>query len=211
MITTFAEKLRIRFQQPLPGEKAQLAMAPEARRRITTADYKATNARKSAVLIIMFPENNKVHTLLIQRPVYEGVHSGQVAFPGGKFEESDESLEYTALREANEEVGIVPQQVTIIGKLTDLYIPPSNFLVSPYIGYVSEKPDFIADAREVDRIIAIELSALNAPEIIKEKVITHSGGYTIKTPCYELQGLTIWGATAMMISELNVVVGEVSV
>jgi len=140
--------------------------------------------------------------------VYEGVHSGQVAFPGGKFEEKDPDLRGTALREAREEVGIEPDDVTVIGQLTDIYINPSNFLVSPFIGYVPEMPEFRPDAREVKSIIVTDLLALNEDAVKGVKTIEHSNGYKIKTPYYAIEGLTVWGATAMMISELTVVVQE---
>jgi 8-oxo-dGTP pyrophosphatase MutT (NUDIX family) len=204
---TFIEQLEIRFQKPLPGEDAQLLMAPSGRKRIQQFEAENYNPRKSAVLIVLFPEGDTIRTLLIQRPVYDGVHSGQVAFPGGKFEDTDIDLQTTSLRETQEEIGIPANEVTIIGKLTDLYIPPSNFLVSPFIGYMLRTPDFIIDSREVQKVISIDLFELNEGTIT-EKTITHSSGYKITTPCYEIEGLTVWGATAMMISELNIIVKE---
>lgn len=208
MFGRFIEQLKIRFQQPLPGEDAQFLMSPFGRQRIQQIDPEKYNPRKSAVLILLFPEQDSIRTILIQRPVYTGVHSGQVAFPGGKFEETDTDLQQTALRETFEEVGVPANTVEIIGKLTDLYINPSNFLVSPYIGFVSELPDFIMDAYEVQKIITVDLFSLNDIRIQSEKTITHSSGYKIKTPYYEIESLTVWGATAMIISELNVVVQE---
>ena len=208
MILKFVEQLKIRFQSNLPGEDAQFLMAPFARKRIQQLDLEKSNPKKSAVLILLFPMGNGIHTLLIERPVYDGVHSGQVAFPGGKFEEKDIHLQQTALRETFEEVGIPSRDIEIIGKLTDLYIKPSNFLVAPFIGYINKKPDFVPDAYEVQKIITVDLFGLNATKIRTEKIITHSSGYKIKAPCYEIKGLTVWGATAMMISELNVIVEE---
>ena len=157
---------------------------------------------------MLYPIKNSIYTLLIQRPLYDGVHSGQVAFPGGRFEESDINLKTTALREAYEEVGIPIKEVEIIGQLTDLYIPPSNFLVTPFIGYVNLQPDFILEKKEVEKIIPVDLFSLNDIGIKFEKIITHSSGNNIKTPFYDIDGLTVWGATAMIISELNVIVKE---
>jgi len=208
MFGRFIEQLKVRFQNPLPGEEAQFLMSPFGRQRIQQIDPEKYNPRKSAVLILLFPEQDSIRTILIQRPVYTGVHSGQVAFPGGKFEETDTDLQQTALRETFEEVGVPANTIEIIGKLTDLYINPSNFLVSPYIGFVSKQPDFIMDAYEVQKIIMVDLFSLNDIRIQSQKTITHSSGYKIKTPYYEIEGLTVWGATAMMISELNVVVEE---
>ncbi|MES2592134.1 MAG: CoA pyrophosphatase [Bacteroidota bacterium] len=208
MYIKFIKNLKNRLQKPLPGENAQFLMAPVSRQRIQHIDPEKYNPRKSAVLILLFPEGENIHTLLIQRPVYDGVHSGQVAFPGGKFEETDIDLQYTALRETFEEVGVPPESVEIIGRLTDLYIQPSNFLVSPFIGFTKEKPEFILDAYEVQKIITIDLFSLSEEGIVFEKTITHSSGFKIKTPCYEIDELAVWGATAMIISELNQVVRE---
>lgn len=208
MFVKFIEQLKVRFQKPLPGEEAQFLMTPLLRQRIQHVDPLSYNPRKSAVLILLFPVEESIHTLLIQRPVYDGVHSGQVAFPGGKFEETDTDLSHTALRETFEEVGAPSNDIEIIGKLTDLYINPSNFLVTPYIGFISKHPDFIMDAYEVQKIISVDLFSLNDKGIRSEKTITHSNGYKMKTPYYEIDGLTVWGATAMMISELNVIVEE---
>lgn len=208
MFIRFIEQLKIRFQKPMPGEEAQFLMAPFNRQRIQQIDPEKYNPKKSAVLILLFPVENCIYTVLIQRPVYEGIHSGQAAFPGGKFEEIDIDLEQTALRETFEEVGVPSNDIEIIGQLTDLYINPSNFLVSPFIGFVNKQPDFIMDAYEVQKIITVDLFSLNDAGIKSEKTITHSNGYKIKTPYYEIDGLTVWGATAMMISELNVIVEE---
>ena len=204
----FIEQLKSRFLKPLPGESTQFLMAPFSRQRIHQIDPEKYNPQKSAVLILLYPIKNSIYTLLIQRPLYDGVHSGQVAFPGGRFEESDINLKTTALREAFEEVGIPIKEVEIIGQLTDLYIPPSNFLVTPFIGYVNLQPNFISEKKEVEKIIPVDLFSLNDIGIKFEKIITHSSGNNIKTPFYDIDGLTVWGATAMIISELNVIVEE---
>lgn len=209
MFSQFVEHLKIRLQQALPGEEAQLLMAPPSRKKAQKPDIESLNPRKSAVLILLFPSENSIRTLFIQRPVYDGVHSGQVAFPGGKFDETDRDLQETALRETYEEIGIPPNEIQVFGKLTDLYIPPSNFIVSPYIGFIDKQPEFVINAYEVQRVIDVDLFSLNEEAIVTEKTITHSSGFTIKAPCYEIEELTIWGATAMMISELNVVVNDV--
>lgn len=208
MFVRFIEQLKIRLQQPLPGEEAQYLMAPISRLQNKFISPEIYNPKKSAVLILLFPQDEVIKTVFIERPVYEGVHSGQVAFPGGKFEETDIELKQTALRETFEEIGIDPNKVNIIGQLTDLYINPSNFLVSPFIGYLNKKPDFIIDPREVQQVITYDLFELNNPCIRSEKEITFSGGFTLKTPYYDIEGLTVWGATAMMISELNALVEE---
>jgi 8-oxo-dGTP pyrophosphatase MutT (NUDIX family) len=130
MFERFIEQLRKRLEQPLPGEEHQFLMAPFKRKRTGEIDLNQFNPRKSAVLILLFPQDNSIRTVLIERPVYDGIHSGQVAFPGGKFEKEDVELANTALRETFEEIGVMADDVTVIGQLTDLYINPSNFMVS---------------------------------------------------------------------------------
>lgn len=208
MFRSFLAALKDRLTKELPGEEAQFSMAPISRERIREISKEKYSPKMSAVLILLFPYENSVQTILIQRPEYDGVHSGQVAFPGGKFEEGDIELSRTALRETSEEIGVDIKHVQLVGCLTDIYITPSNFLVRPFIGYVNEQPNFIPDSHEVQRIIQTDLFALNDQMIRSEKVILHSNGLKVKTPYYEIAGLTIWGATAMMISELNVVVEE---
>ncbi len=211
MFRSFVDQLESLLSMDLPGEEAQFSMAPITRKRLVEVSSENYNPKQSAVLILLFPYNNSMHTILIQRGKYEGVHSGQIAFPGGKFEEGDVDLQQTALRESAEEIGIIPEKISVIGSLTDVYITPSNFLVKPFIGIIDQKPDFIIDSNEVEKIIPVDLFNLNDKNIRKEKSILQSGGYKIKTPYFEIEGLTVWGATAMMISELNAVVEKIKI
>lgn len=208
MNATFIEQLKAQLLQ-LPGEEAQYQMAPISRKRLSDFSDRIRTARKSAVLIVLYPNGDSINTILIQRPNYEGVHGGQIAFPGGKFEEADQTLSNTALREANEEISIDTGNIQIIGNLTDLYIAPSNFLVSPYIGFTNELNELIPNNYEVSKIIHTDLFNLNKEEIKGIKSIEQSNGYKIKTPYYEIEGFTVWGATAMMISELNAIVKRI--
>ncbi len=200
----FINQLKIQLNQPLPGQEAQLLMVP-GKNMVLRKNYPENHLpRKSAVLILLFPFQEGISTILIERSVYAGVHSGQIAFPGGKAEETDPDLKYTALRETYEEVGVPIEAVEIIGNLTDVYINPSNYLVTPYIGYTPHFPDFLINEREVQKVIRVDI--LNADKVIRStKKITHSNGLQIQTPFYSIDGFTIWGATAMMISELMVV------
>jgi 8-oxo-dGTP pyrophosphatase MutT (NUDIX family) len=204
----FIEQLKERLLQPLPGDEKQFLMAPVTRKRIKDLSPDQFNPRRSAVLILLFPINNVLKTVLIQRTEYKGVHSGQVAFPGGKFEETDKELVNTAIRETYEEIGIEPNDLTVLGKLSDLYITPSNFLVSPYVAYMNKIPVFHPNELEVQKVIVIDLEYLSDISIKGIKVIEQSSGLKIETPYYEVEGLTVWGATAMIISELNAVVEE---
>ncbi len=191
-------------QNDLPGWAAQSKMAPPQRMKPETWMEHYKNARLGAVLILFYPLNDTVHTAFIQRPTYDGVHSGQIAFPGGKREEGDEDLIQTALREAWEEVGILPENVTVLGTLSELYIPPSNFLVTPVMGIAHEQPKFVAQEAEVEKIIETDLKLLTDPAIASIRPIYIREDYRLDSPSFDIGGgPLIWGATAMMISELN--------
>ncbi len=198
-LNNFIEQLRLRLQNPLPGKPAHLKMASTSRLKLQTEPNEKT--RKSGVLILFYPSQGEIYLPLILRPAYDGVHGGQMAFPGGGVEKEDENLNRTALREAQEEIGIKAIDVKILGQLTELFIPPSNFTVQPVIGYISYRPDFYPDAKEVDRIFEIPLKEMSNPSIISRKII-NVRGYEIDAPHYNIQENVVWGATAMMISEL---------
>jgi 8-oxo-dGTP pyrophosphatase MutT (NUDIX family) len=138
--------------------------------------------------------------------VYPGVHSGQVAFPGGRVDETDKTLTDTALREAYEEVGIRPQEVDVLGLLTPLFVHASNFMVHPVVGAATRRPDFTLDPYEVDALLEVPLTQLQDITRIGSKEIIVRENITIQAPFYDLQGHTVWGATAMIISELLEVV-----
>jgi 8-oxo-dGTP pyrophosphatase MutT (NUDIX family) len=202
-IFTFSEKLKAQLQLPLPGYDAQYKMAREFREHPRDTERYHINARLGAVLILFYPKGNAIHTVLIQRPAYEGVHSAQVAFPGGRKEEADADLIETALREASEEVGIDKNQIMVGGKLTHLYVPPSNFLVTPVVGFAASRPDFRPQKHEVAEIIEVDLPTLLDEAIISEKIIELPYNMRLKVKCYDIFGRTVWGATAMIIAELN--------
>ena len=203
----FIEKLKTRLNEPLPGSSAHDKMASESRLKLKMASPNE-RTRESAVLILFYPSENQVFIPLILRPQYDGVHGGQMAFPGGRAEKEDENLIRTALREAQEEIGVRVSDVKILGKLTKLYIPPSNFYVQPVVGYMNRKPDFFPDPREVDKVIEIALSDIRNAEIIGRKVI-NVRGVEIDTPFYDILETTVWGATAMMITELLMVIDSI--
>ncbi len=190
------------FQGELPGKKAQLLMAPQPIDPRRIAAKVPEGHRKSGVLLLFYPDASTIYFPLIKRPQYPGAHSGQVALPGGKVEEGDPDVVYTALREAEEEIGIDAGKVEVIGALTELYIPVSNFLVSPIVGFLDHKPTFIPEQREVARIIPTSLSDLIQPEIVKQTPIPFEGGKYWDTPYFDIAGEVVWGATAMILSEL---------
>ena len=200
----FIKAITNEFKNPLPGKKAQFKMAPYERILQAAVLKHISKPKKSAVLILLYPKEEKIHIVLILRNKYKGVHSAQVSFPGGKKDKNDMNLKETALRETEEEVGINKKSITIIGELTDLYIPPSGFLVQPYLGYTTQTPDFKGDPKEVDTIIEAPLELLLDDSIIGSKKIKVSAlNRRISYPFFDVQGHTVWGATAMMISEFR--------
>jgi 8-oxo-dGTP pyrophosphatase MutT (NUDIX family) len=199
------EHLQVKLSQPLPGLTAHLRMASESRQKWLMEGMDSSKAKKSSVLILIYPDDSDAKTVLIQRPAYDGMHGGQVSLPGGKREESDATLIETALRETQEELGIPSSMISVIGTLSELYIPPSNYLVLPVVGFTSERPAFRPDPVEVEKIIEIRIDQLSDPgyKVIKD---IHVHGFTLSAPCYLVDGATIWGATAMILAELEEVI-----
>jgi len=186
----------------LPGMEGQLLMAPQARLSDIKSRGEGRNAVPSGVLLLFFPlDGGQTGTVFIQRTQYNGPHSGQISFPGGRREAADPDLGFTALRETREEIGVDPADVRLVGKLTDLYIPPSNFIVSPYLGVCDRRPDFCPDPVEVAGVVEVELRSFFLPENRRKKLIALSGGHQLETPCFIINGHMIWGATAMIVSE----------
>jgi 8-oxo-dGTP pyrophosphatase MutT (NUDIX family) len=198
----FFKKLKAELLSPLPGVNAHVLLAPEVRINDLKTGATPDHALESAVLIILYPYNKKLHTVVILRNEYDGAHSGQISLPGGKAEKSDKDFEHTALREAQEEIGIIPSDLEIIGQLTRFYVRPSNFIIYPYIAYCSYRPDFQPDATEVQRIIEIDISSDITPERIANKTITFKNNMQVNAPGFEVGGEFMWGATAMIFSEL---------
>ena len=210
-IERFIQQLKHELGKPLPGKEAQLQMSSMRRIR-ELMDVSATNnAVLSSVLILLFPSDNKqeLQIVFIQRPDYDGIHGGQISLPGGKHEDSDDSMVITALRESKEEIGIIPADVTIIGQLSDLYIPPSNYLVMPFVGYTLNRPDFKPDPQEVAAIVQVNIDDLKNDHFLKWKNILIRSGISIYAPCFEIEGHTIWGATAMIVNEFKAILRKI--
>ena len=207
--TKQTELLRSRLALPLPGLDAQARMAPMARVDEMKKRTIPENARKSAVLILFYPGKGGVQFPLIKRNVYKGVHSGQISLPGGTWEEADGDLLYTALREANEEVGVASDDVEILGPLSQLYIPPSNFMVQPYVGISRRRPDFVPNPAEVAQLIEAPLSHFRDSRYAVQSKIKHSTGAMFDVPSFNIFGHVVWGATAMMLSELTFLLDEI--
>lgn len=204
----FVKNLRNRLKETLPGKDAHHKMTSRVRLNELKFKYNSSNALLSSVLILLYRNSGVIKTVFILRQSYDGVHSGQVSFPGGRQEETDDSLIDTALREANEEVNIDPGKVEVLGTLSELYIPPSNYLVLPVIGYMDLSPEFIPEKSEVAEIIEADLSFLFDKNLIKEALLDVRG-YQIQAPYFDVDGHIVWGATAMILSELKEVIESI--
>jgi len=189
----------------LPGETIHLKMAPIQRLlELKKKAREAKSAKKAGVMVLFYPDTLGItHFVLILRKTYKGVHSAQVGFPGGKFEEEDSSLRQTALRETKEEVGVPSEAISVLKKLTEIYIPPSNFFVQPYLGLLPSVPTFIPQIEEVEEIIEVPLSEFLDDTILVTQTLTTSYAKSIDVPAFKLQGHIVWGATAMMLNEVR--------
>jgi 8-oxo-dGTP pyrophosphatase MutT (NUDIX family) len=203
MDTAFINQLQEALQKPLPGRNAQFRMAHLARRGYAEAP---PTARKAAVLALFFPKNTHWHLALIQRTNANpnDRHSGQISFPGGRFDPLlDESLLHTALRETEEEIGVPHHLIQPLGKLTELYIPVSNFHVFPFVGFLSNTPDFRIQPDEVQSIIETPFTHFLHPDNRSVADVKVGGVLTLNNvPCFVLDQHIVWGATAMIMSEL---------
>ena len=201
MSDPFIDKIKTRFLEPLPGWAAQTKMAPYLPREIIPDP----NARIACVLALLYPKNDEWNIVLIERMPSKNKndrHSGQVSFPGGKYEPSDRLLVSAALRETEEEIGVLSQDISIIGQLSDMYIHVSNFLVHPFVGFIDYAPTFIPQPSEVKNILEVPIEVLKDPSTIRSTDMQVATGFTLKeVPYYHLDGYTVWGATAMMLSE----------
>jgi 8-oxo-dGTP pyrophosphatase MutT (NUDIX family) len=200
---SFIEQLKERLQTTLPGIEAQMKMAPPIRTRDMQA---SAHARLGGVLVLLIEGDRAWNTILIRRTEDGQTHSGQISFPGGKKELNDPDIIATALRECEEEIGVNKDHIEVLGTLTPLYIPPSNFLVTPTIGYIQHVQSFKPSEREVQEIIKVPLDLLFNPSVKDTHVVRRSdrNEEVMKTPVYKLNDeMVIWGATAMMISELE--------
>ncbi|MBM3420308.1 MAG: CoA pyrophosphatase [Bacteroidetes bacterium] len=201
MIEKKAALLREAILKGLPGTDVQWEMASSDRMIKDFPRTRNNSSRLAAVLFLLYPLNGKLHTCLIQRQQYNGVHGGQISFPGGKAEPADTSLIGTALREASEETGIIIPPDNVIGVLTPLFIPVSDTEVTPVVAWCSPNPSFRIDKGEVAHIIEADMEKLADAAIVSEKPFVIRGEM-MNVKYYDLNGYVIWGATAMIIHEM---------
>ena len=206
----FLEHVAYLAEAELPAMKAHAIMAPVERLETLQNPINVINTpRTAAVLMLLYPKKGETHLVLIVRNAYEGVHSAQVAFPGGKYEDTDSDFAYTALRETQEEVGVNPQEVELIKPFTPMYIPPSNFMVHPFLGFAKQELRFVPDPSEVARIIELPLAVFLDESIVIETRLATSYAKEINVPAFNIEETIVWGATAMMLSELKEVLKSV--
>jgi 8-oxo-dGTP pyrophosphatase MutT (NUDIX family) len=190
-------------EKPLGGLESQFKMAPLLRKRFSLEDIASQKPKDSAVLALFYPGiDNITNLLLMLRASYNGVHSSQISFPGGKKDKKDPSLQHTALRETEEEIGIAKNDIMIFREMTKTYIPPSNFMVTPFLGLLNTKPRFKTN-EEVERLIEVNVKELLDENSLTSKNLTTSYMKNVDVPCFKLNDYTVWGATAMMLSEIK--------
>ncbi|MFM9984119.1 MAG: NUDIX hydrolase [Flavobacteriales bacterium] len=207
MNADFKQKFLSILEKDLPPDAAFKSMRSYVRESPSEARLKNPPPRESAVLMLIYPAANAWHTLFMLRPDGQGVHSNQLSFPGGK-REQEESLLETALRETQEEVGIHPTEIEIIGELSEVYIPPSNFIVKPFVGLAYTEPQFIGNPQEVVELIHFPIEELLKPGLILEKeIFLPKYKVNFMAPYFDIKGHTLWGATAMMVQEFRMRAG----
>ncbi|MAN28043.1 MULTISPECIES: NUDIX hydrolase [Mesonia] len=195
----------------LIGEKAHLEMAPNFRKKeIDRIDIASKNPKRAGVMALFYPNAaGETCLTLILRKTYKGVHSAQIGFPGGREEEEDRDLMETALRETHEEVGVAPEEIKVLKKLTKIYIPPSNFWVQPYLGIAEQTPQFMKQESEVEEILEVSLKDFLNDRNLIEKELSTSYAKNVLVPAFYLNEQIVWGATGMMLNEVKGILKEV--
>jgi len=200
----FLSQLAHTLKHNLPGERAHLPLSPLHRPVTSEVIQNLTEYKESAVAVVLFEVETTLQCILIQRTEYTGKHSGQISFPGGKKDNEDADLLATAIRECLEEVGVDISSSEYLGKLTQVFIPVSGFLVEPHVFYYPEVPVFVQQEREVAAVFTISLDELIAEDVISEmKVTTENKLVKMNVPCFAIRDKQIWGATALILNELR--------
>ncbi|WP_345725294.1 CoA pyrophosphatase [Sinomicrobium weinanense] len=179
-------------------------MASIPARELRNVDMAVKAPKKAGVMALFYPDRQDItHIVLLLRKEYEGVHSNQVGFPGGKVEEEDADIQVTALRETHEEIGIASEKIEVVRAMTTLYIPPSNFLVQPFLGITGEPPVFFPQEEEVEQLIEVPLDDVLDDNLVSRKTITTSYAVNVDVPVFNFNEHVVWGATAAMLSEVK--------
>jgi 8-oxo-dGTP pyrophosphatase MutT (NUDIX family) len=191
------EHVRAAMRKPLPGPAAQAGMAPRPR---LFRPPPGVEPRQAGVLLVLYPVQDVLHLVLTVRTANLEHHSGQISLPGGGWEEGDTSFQETALREADEEIGVTADGLELLGPLTPLYIPPSNNVIHPFVAYAPRRPAFRPDPEEVAELLEVPLSLLLDPATRREEDWERHG-MLLHVPSYAVGEHKIWGATAAVLAE----------
>lgn len=209
MLDQFKLELKQQLVEPLPGNFSHQKLMKH-RKPVDQLGTISESARISAVLLLVYPKNGVLHTVFIKRPIYKGVHSGQIAFPGGKLEAFDESISAAAIREANEEISVDPNSIELLGALTPIYIPPSNYLVHPFVAFQGDLPSFVPQPSEVKAIIECPIVNFVGDQSLKACNVL-VGEQKIEVKGFQLEQHIIWGATGMILKEFADLLEEITI
>ncbi len=206
--TKLCQHLKHRLAQALPGHQAHDTFRAKSVGDVRPRFNHQGPPRPGAVLILLYEDEASIKYPLIKRPEYIGTHGGQISLPGGKAEPGEDAIQ-TALRECEEEIGITKETLTVLGKLSDFFVIPSNYIVTPIISYTLSRPVFKPDPYEVSKIFEARIDHLIAEDAVKEKEILAAGKYRMMAPHFEVEQEVVWGATAMMLNEFRVILKDI--
>ncbi|MFC2161537.1 NUDIX hydrolase [Acidobacteriota bacterium] len=204
----FFSMLKKSLDTPLPGLAAQLNMVPDPRPGNKVYTEVLESCKKAGVLVLLYPKGSRVFVVLTKRTDFLELHQAQISFPGGR-QEKGETIEQTTLRETHEELGILPSVIQILGQLTPLYIPPTNYCIYPVVAWINEQPQFIPSPFEVAEVLEIPLSYLADPNTIQREIWTLYGK-DVDVPFYFFEDNKIWGATAMVLAEFLAILKSIA-
>lgn len=203
------KRLQQEILTALPGWEAHEKMAPPIRKPLPNI---TNTVRQSAVCILLYYKNKALHTILIKRTEDGKTHGGQISFPGGRLDDNDFSHTFCALRECEEEIGLPTNRVSILGAISKLYIPPSNFLVTPIVCFSDKVKNLIPSENEVAAILEVSIAEIFNKNNKQTKAVWRSDdkSRSMQTPIYQFREHTIWGATAMILSEFEEIYNRIS-
>jgi 8-oxo-dGTP pyrophosphatase MutT (NUDIX family) len=207
-LTELGNLLRHRLSKPLPGDLAHSTMRATPVGTVIPNFRHKIPPKPGGVLILLYEEKGILRFPVIKRQVYSGAHSGQVSLPGGKSESGEDPVQ-AALREGEEEIGIQRKDLDVLGTLSNFFVIPSNFIITPVVALVDHIPTFIPDEYEVARILTGSVDDLIGEHAVKEKEILAAGQFRMRAPHFEIEGEVVWGATAMMLNEFRLILREV--
>jgi 8-oxo-dGTP pyrophosphatase MutT (NUDIX family) len=203
----FCLRLKARLAMPLPGEKAHDVFRAKPVGDVRPLFDHRHPPKPGGVLILLYEDEGAIRFPLIKRPEYLGAHGGQVSLPGGKAEPGEDAI-MTALRECEEEIGVMQHSVNVLGRLSDFFVIPSNYIVTPIVASIDTRPFFKPDPYEVFRILEAQLRDITGEDAVKEKEILAAGKYRMMAPHFEIENEVVWGATAMILNEFRIVLAE---